>query len=356
MIPNSTGLIRVGLVGYGFAGKTFHAPLVQAVDGLSLIAVASSDAVKVHASLPAVTVRDNLESMIADDDIDLVIVATPNETHAPLSRMALEAGKHVVVDKPFALDLNEARDLLHLADQVNRNLWVFHNRRWDSDYLTVKAALEEGIVGRVVHFESKIDRFRPAVRDRWRERAQRGGGIWFDLGPHLIDQVLQIFGLPDSVNASLASQRDGALIDDWAHVILTYGERRVVLQGAMLVAGGSARFVVHGSGGSLVKLKADQQEPQLLTGMRPGEHGWGSDPDALAVYGPDGERSIPATPGDQRRFYELVAEALRGNRAGPVRPIEALAVMAVIEAGMISASNGVTVPLSLTDDECAAWG
>ena len=348
--------IRVGLVGYGFAGKTFHAPLVQAVDSLSLVAIASHDAGKVHADLPDMVVHHDLERMIADDGIDLVIVATPNDTHAPLARMALEAGKHVVVDKPFALDLAEARDLTRTAERMNRKLWVFHNRRWDSDYLTVKAAIEGGTIGRIVHFESKIDRFRPEVRDRWRERAEPGGGIWFDLGPHLIDQALQLFGLPDRVIASIATQRDGALVDDWAHVILTYGENRVVLQAAMLVAGGSSRFVVHGTGGSLVKHMADQQERQILAGMRPGEDGWGTDADALIVHGADSERSVPATPGDQRRFYKLVAEALQGNGPGPIRPIEALAVMAVIEAGVTSARDGVAAPLPLTDKERATWG
>ena len=356
MTQNAPAPIRVGLVGYGFAGKTFHAPLVRAVDGLSLLAVASRDAGKVHADLPEVAVHQNLEKMIAGEDIDLVIVATPNDTHAPLSRMALEAGKHVVVDKPFALDLTEARELVRTAERMNRNLWVFHNRRWDSDYRTVRAAIDGGAIGRIVHFESKIDRFRPKVRDRWRERAVPGGGIWFDLGPHLIDQALQLFGLPDRVIASIANQRDGSLIDDWAHVILTYGQRRVVLQAAMLVAGGSARFVVHGSGGSIVKLKADQQEAQLLAGMQPGEDGWGADSDALTVFDAQGERSVLATPGDQRRFYELVAEALQGKGTGPVRPIEALAVMAVIEAGIVSARDGLAAPLPLTDEERAAWG
>jgi predicted dehydrogenase len=351
-----TDPIRVGLVGYGFASKTFHAPLVQAVDGLSLVAVVSRDADKVHADLSDVVVHPSLERMIADDIVDLVIVATPNDTHAPLSRIALETGKHVVVDKPFALDLAEARDLVRIAERADRNLWVFHNRRWDSDYLTVKAAIEGGAIGRVTHFESKIDRFRPEVRDRWREHADPGGGIWFDLGPHLIDQALQLFGLPDRVIASLASQRDGSRIDDWAHVILTYGERRVVLQGAMLAAGGSARFIVHGTGGSLVKLKVDQQEAQLIAGMRPGQHGWGSDADPLIIYSAGGEQSIPSTLGDQRRFYDLVGEALRGDGFGPVRPIEALAVMAVIEAGVVSARDGVAMPLSLTDDELKAWG
>ncbi|HEX8029311.1 MAG TPA: oxidoreductase [Vicinamibacterales bacterium] len=347
--------IRVGLIGYGFAGKTFHAPLVRAIEGLSLVAVASSDAAKVHADLPDVTVYPYPDALIAAADIDMIIVATPNDTHAPFSRAALEAGKHVVVDKPFALDLVEARELVRTSERVGQNLWVFHNRRWDSDYLSVKSAIEAGAVGRVVHFESKIDRFRPEVRDRWRERAEAGAGLWFDLGPHLIDQALQLFGLPDSVIASTAKQRDGSLTDDWAHVILTYGERRVILQGAMLVAGGSARFVVHGTAGTLVKRHADQQEAQLLRGIVPGEPGWGEDADSVVVHLREATHSIAASVGDQREFYRLVREALLNGGDGPVRPVEALAVMAVIEAGAASARHGRAMPLPLTDEERAAW-
>jgi len=339
-------VIRVGLIGHGLAGAVFHEPLIEACHRLELAAVLTSHEHPMRAR--------SLDELL--DRSDLVVVASPNQTHFPLASAALDRGKHVVVDKPFALDLAEARDLVRTAEQADRQLWVFHNRRWDSDYLTIKAAIEGGIIGRVTHFESKIDRFRPEVRDRWRERADPGGGIWFDLGPHLIDQALQLFGLPDRVIASVASQRDGSHIDDWAHVILTYGERRVVLQGAMLAAGGSARFVVHGTGGSLVKLKVDQQETQLIAGMRPGEHDWGSDADPLAIYGPQGEQSIPSTPGDQRRFYELVVNALQCDGLGPVRPIEALAVMAVIEAGVVSARDGVAMPLSLTDEDRTVWG
>ncbi|GAB7552451.1 oxidoreductase [Novosphingobium sp. 11B] len=348
--------IRVGLLGYGFAGKTFHAPLIAACDGLVLHAVASRDAGKVHADFPGVTVHAAPEALIADDTVDLVVVATPNDTHAPLARTALEAGRHVVVDKPFALDLQEARGLVALAETTGRHLQVFHNRRWDSDFLTVRRAIEDGAIGRVTHFESRIDRFRPQVRDRWRENAAPGAGVWFDLGPHMVDQALALFGLPDSVTASVAIQRDGAQVDDWAHAVLEYGQLRVVVHAGMLVAGGSARFTVHGTGGSAVKLKADGQEVQLLAGLRPGAPGWGEDADALVVYDGSGEpRSIPATPGDQRGFYTAVAAALAGDALPPVRPIEALAVMAVLEAGAASAREGRSMPLPLTPEERAAW-
>ncbi|MFT4057105.1 MAG: oxidoreductase [Novosphingobium sp.] len=354
-MDTSTRPIRVGLLGYGFAGKTFHAPLIDACDGLSLHAVTSRDAGKVHADYAGVNVHPTPEALLRDEAIDLVVVATPNDTHAPLARMALEAGRHVVVDKPFALDLAEARGLVALAKATGRHLQVFHNRRWDSDFLTIRHAIESGLLGRVTHFESRIDRFRPQVRDRWRERAAPGAGVWFDLGPHMVDQALALFGLPDRVTASLAIQRDGAQADDWAHAILDYGERRVVIHAGMLVAGGSARFTVHGTGGSAVKLKADGQEAQLIAGMRPGDPGWGEDEDALTLYAGGSERAVPATSGDQRGFYTAVAAALAGEAPPPVRPIEALAVMAVLEAGAASAREGRAMPLPLDPEERATW-
>ncbi|PNU06755.1 oxidoreductase [Novosphingobium guangzhouense] len=347
---------RVGLLGYGFAGKTFHAPLIAACESLSLHAVASRDAAKVHADFPDATVYRAPEDLIADDMIDLVVIATPNDTHAPLARAALEAGRDVVVDKPFALNLEEARGLIALAKARGRQLQVFHNRRWDSDFLTIRRAIESGLLRRVTHFESRIDRFRPQVRDRWREHAVPGAGIWFDLGPHMVDQALALFGLPDSVTASIATQRDGAQIDDWAHAVLNYGERRVIIHAGMLVAGGSARFTVHGTGGSAVKAKADGQEAQLLSGIRPGAPGWGEDADDLIFFSGSGEpRTIAATAGDQRGFYTAVASALAGEGPLPVRPIEALAVMAVLEAGAASARDGCTMQLPLTPDERALW-
>lgn len=334
-------MIRVGLIGYGFAGKTFHAPLIGAEAGLDLVAVASSDAAKVHADWPGVAVFGDPIELATSDSVDLVVVASPNDTHAPLARAALLAGKHVVVDKPFTLDMAEARDLIAVAEAEGRLLSVFHNRRWDSDYLSVKSAIDDGLVGRVAHFESHIDRFRPEVRQRWREGAGPGSGIWFDLGPHLVDQALQLFGMPARVTASLAQLRGGAVTDDWAHVVLDYDARRVVLHASMLVAGGSPRFMVHGDAGSVVKRAADGQERQLLAGMTPGAEGWGTDDDALVVYDREGvAREVAATSGDQRRYYAGIAAAIADGAPNPVPPGKALAVMAVIEAAARSAARG----------------
>lgn len=348
--------VRVGLIGYGYSGKTFHAPLIMAVPGLLLSAVASSDPEKVHADMPGMAVSADPLSLCTSESVDLVVIATPNASHAPLARAALTAGKHVVVDKPFTIDLAEARELIALSKSRALTLSVFHNRRWDSDFLTVRQAICDGLVGSVSHFESHFDRFRPQVRERWRERGGPGSGILFDLGPHLIDQTLQLFGLPDRIQANLAQQRAGARADDWAHLILEFGERRAVLHAEMLAAGGTSRFIVHGDAGSAVKRLADQQEKQLLGGMRPGAAGWGEDADPLLVYDYNGmSRTVPATPGDQRRYYAGIVAVLNGSVADTVTPIQALAVMAVIEAAFDSSRLHKSIALPLTVDERSAW-
>ena len=341
----SAAPIRVGLIGYGYAGRVFHAPLIAATEGIELVAVASSRAEAVREALGDVAVAPTPEALIARDDVELVVVATPNDTHAPLALAALAGGKHVVVDKPFALSLDEAAPVVAAAQRAGRVLAVFHNRRFDSDFLSVQAAIARGDLGEVGHFESHFDRFRPQVRDRWRERAGGGGGIWYDLGPHLIDQALQLFGVPEAVEASLATLRPGAVADDWAHAILHYPGKRVILHTSMLVAGGSARFTVHGTAGSLVKQRGDQQEAQLLAGMTPGAPGWGEDDDPLVLHDGEGSRAVPWVAGDQRAFYRGVVDAIRGVGANPVPPGEALAVMAVIEAGLRSSAEQRVVPL-----------
>lgn len=340
----SAAPIRVGLIGYGYAGRVFHAPLIAATDGIELVAVASSRAEAVREALGDVAVAPTPEALIARDDIELVVVATPNDTHASLALAALAGGKHVVVDKPFALSLDEAAPVVAAAERAGRVLAVFHNRRFDSDFLSVQAAIARGDVGEVVHFESHFDRYRPQVRDRWRERAGGGGGIWYDLGPHLIDQALQLFGMPEAVEASIATLRPGAVADDWAHAILHYAGKRVTLHASMLVAGGSARFTVHGTAGSLVKERGDQQEAQLLAGMTPGALGWGEDDHPLVLHDGEGSRALPLVAGDQRAFYRGVADAIRAVGANPVPPGEALAVMAVIEAGLRSSAEQRVVP------------
>ena len=344
--------LRVGLVGYGFAGRRFHAPLIAATPGLVLAAVASSQAEVVAADFPGATVMPDAGALIAVEDIDLIVLATPNVTHKPLARAALEAGKAVVVDKPFTPTLADARDLVALADERSALLSVFHNRRWDTDFLGVRAVIREGLLGRITQFESHMDRFRPDVRERWRERPGPGAGLWFDLGPHLVDQALQLFGLPNRIFADLAKQRTGAQVDDWAHVVLDYDPLRVILHCSSLVSGGVNRFTVHGTSGSAIKRGPDPQDGQIQAGMIPGAPGWGVDPDPITLWTGDGVTRDRAAPcGDRRAFYIGVRDAMRGTGSNPVPPSQAVAVMAVLEDAVRSASVGGFVPLSLTETE-----
>ena len=348
--------INVALIGYGFVGKTFHAPLIQSVPGLKLHVVSSGSEEKVKKDLPDVIVLDSPEAAIQHTDIDLVVIASPNATHAPLAKLALNAGKHVVVDKPFTLDLEEARELAALAQEKKLLLSVFQNRRWDTDYLGVKKVIDSGAIGQVKHFESHIDRFRPEVRDRWREHDIPGSGLWFDIGPHVIDQALQLFGLPETVAGDIAVLRHGGKSNDWAHVTLSYPEHKVILHASMLAAGGVSRFTVHGDKGSVVKPKADQQEAQLIAGIEPGSATWGEDQDDLMVFDSNLQVTSFKTPkGDQRQYYIQVRDALAGKQANPVSPAQAIAVMAVLEAAVRSSETGSLQTLALSEAEAGAF-
>jgi predicted dehydrogenase len=332
--------LNVALVSYGYAGKIMHAPLIAATAGLELIAVGSSNPARVHADLPAVHVA-GYRDVVVRPDVDLVVIATPNDTHHELARLALSAGKHVVVDKPLAVALHEAHELRRLAQASGRLLSSCHFQRWSSDFLTVRRLVDDGRLGRVVHFESHYDRYRPEVPQRWRDLPGAGTGIWFDLGPHLLDQALQLFGPPQAVQAHLALLRTGAKAVDYFHVMLRYDGLRVILHGSNLVAGGSPRFVIHGTAASYVKHGSDPQEPALKRGERPGGPGWGRDELDGVLHEPGGRReTIPTVPGDWRVYYAGVRDAIVHQAPDPVPPDDAVAMMALLERGVHSAERG----------------
>lgn len=348
--------LRVALIGYGAAGRTFHAPLIRHAEGVELAVVATSRGDELGRDLPGVEAVATAQDAVARADIDLVVIASPNATHAPLAEAALRAGKHVVVDKPFALSVKDARALTALADATGKLLAVFQNRRWDSDFLGLQAMLRAGGIGRVTHFESRFDRFRPLVQDRWRERAEDGGGIWFDLGPHLVDQVLCVFGLPRRVGGRLARQRAGARADDWCEAWLDYGELQVTLSASVLVGGGMPRFAVHGTTGSWVKHGLDVQEDQLKAGIAPASADWGKDPQPARRYRGDGTvASEPLPAGHYQAFYAGVRDAICCGGANPVPAVQAIGIMAVLETVVEAAHCGSLLALALTAAECAAW-
>jgi predicted dehydrogenase len=348
MTQSNESPVRVGLIGYGYVGKTLHAPLIRSVPGLELTMVASSKPEAVRQDFPGAQVLRDPMAVAIHPDLDLIVIASPNDSHFPLSAAALQAGKHVVCDKPFTLTLAEAEALADLAQQHGKLLSVFHNRRWESEALATRAVIASGMLGEISLLEAHMDRYRPAVRKRWRESAGPGAGLWFDLGPHLIDQALQQFGMPETVFAQLAVQRDGGETDDWAHVVLAYKKTRVILHATLLAAGGGApRTVVHGTRGSWSKFGIDLQEAQLKEGMRPDAPGFGDDPDPGWFYEAPGAKPIPipAPAANQRDYYVAVLAAIRGVGANPVTPEEAVAVMAVLETCYHSAREGVALPV-----------
>jgi predicted dehydrogenase len=347
--------IRVALIGFGFVGKTFHAPLIQSVPGLELAVVSSRHPDTVRRDVPGAQVLADPEGAATHPDVDLVVIASPNETHVPLATVALNAGKHVVVDKPFTITLEEARGLGKLAQTRQRLLSVFQNRRWDSEFLGARAIIKEGRLGEVLHFESHIDRFRPEVQSRWREMAGPGAGLWYDLGPHLVDQTLRLFGLPGKVDAKLVKQRPGAQTDDWFHVLLDYGSLQAILHGSLVVAGGVPRMIIHGTRGTWLKYGLDTQEEQLRLGMVPGSDGWGEDPQHGLFYGGSDKKAIevPLPKGDQRQYYFGIRDAILSGAPNPVTPAQAIAVMAVLETAIQSSESGQVLSLPLTHQERA---
>lgn len=333
---NGQSAVNVALLGYGFAGKVFHAPLIRSVPGLHLSAIVSSRAAEIHQDLPEAAVMTSPDAVLADPSVDLIVVATPNDTHYDLAGRALAAGKHVVVDKPFTLTSAQAWDLVHQARDRGKLLSVYHNRRWDADFLTIRGLLARGELGEVMHFESHYDRYRPVVQHRWRESGAPGSGIWFDLGAHLVDQALVLFGAPDSVSGDLARQRAGATSVDYFHVLLRYGRMRVVLHGSTLVANAVRRFEIHGTEASFVKYGMDAQEDALRRGEVPGGEAWGVDPaDGVLTRWVDGirqDRPVAMLPGNYRAFYEGIRDAIANGGPNPVPPEQPAAVMQVLEA------------------------
>lgn len=272
-------------------------------------------------------------------------------SHFPLARAALLAGKAVIVDKPFTVTLSEAEELVLLARGRNALLSVFHNRRFDSDYLSVAAHIRAGRLGEEVEFISRYDRFDPTPRDRWREQgAKPGSGLWYDLGPHLVDQSLQLFGAPVAVSADMAALRGGADAVDFASVTLIYEQpaRRVLLHCTRVSALPGPRFEVHGLRGSIICADLDVQEDQLKAGMQPGAPGWGVSPKPLVwrdcSEAPPVTTEVARLPGDYTRYYAAVVEALRSGGPNPVPPEEALLVQRVIEAAIVSARERRVVP------------
>jgi predicted dehydrogenase len=344
-------MINVGLIGFGVAGRVFHAPVISAVPGLRLAAILQRSQRDAATLYPAARVVPTLDELLAVDEIRLIVIATSNTSHFDLARQCLMAGRDVVVDKPFTTSVREAEELVRIAREHRRLLTVFHNARWHGDFQTIRKLIGAGTLGRLVLYQAHFDRYRPELRPgAWRERDEPGSGVFFDLGPHLIDQAMLLFGTPEALTATIRIERDGAVVDDAFYVALHYGSLRVELRATMLAATAPGlAFAVHGVTGSYIKYGRDVQEEALRRGEVPTGDGWGSEPEGkwgslfTEKNGKVAAEPLPTETGDYRHYYENVRDAILGRAAIDVTPEQALNVMRALELARESSEKRCTI-------------
>ena len=355
--------IKALVIGFGLAGRVFHAPFISAVPGFRLTGIVQRHGDEAARAYPETKTLRSFDEAI-DSDADLIVVATPNETHFDLAKRCLEAGKHVVVDKPLAATSGEAMTLAKLAAEKKVILAPFHNRRWDGDFLTVKALLLQKAFGRLATYESHFDRYRPVPREgTWKEAGNPANGMLFDLGPHLVDQVLALFGSPEAITASVRADRDHSQVEDAFDITLHYPRMLAHCRATMIAADPSPRFHLHGTSGSYRKYGLDPQEPALVAGakvpklvsdgrskesdewLREDSAMWGlltlapnpGDPRTLVTH------EVETEPGDYRGFYVNVRDAIRGSGPLVVTPEDGYRTIRLLEMARESSLAGKTI-------------
>jgi scyllo-inositol 2-dehydrogenase (NADP+) len=352
--------IGVAVVGFGLGGRVFHAPFVSAVPGLRLEAIVQRKGDEASKAYPTARILRSTDEAFSDPAVQLVVVSTPNETHFALAKQALSAGKHVVIDKPFAATSAQAKELIELAASKGLIVAPFHNRRWDGDFLTVKKLLHENAVGRLVTFESHFDRFRPLPREAtWKESTDPANGLLFDLGPHLVDQALGLFGAPSFLTASVRHDRDVTGIEDAFDITLEYPRLLVHCRSSMLACDAAPRFLLHGTKGSFKKFGVDPQEPALIAGAKvprqgSGDHwleeaesAWGTltvapnqaDPGTLV------QTHIKTEPCDYRGYYANVRDAIHGVAKLEVSSEAGYQVIRLLEMARESSEAKCSLPV-----------
>jgi scyllo-inositol 2-dehydrogenase (NADP+) len=355
----SSSEIKTAVIGYGLAGRVFHAPFVSAVPGLKLEAIVQRKGHEAAKAYPGAQILRSVDEALKDASIQLIAVGTPNETHFDLAKQALVAGKHVVIDKPFAATSAEAAELKELAEKKGLVLAPFHNRRWDGDFLTVRKLLREDAVGRLVTFESHFDRFRPLPRENtWKESGNAANGLLMDLGPHLVDQALTLFGAPEGITASVRRDRDATDIEDAFEITLEYPRLRAHCRSSMLAADAAPRFLLHGVKGSYKKWGLDPQEPALVGGgkvPRMGEGEWLAEPESewgtltvapvLADPGNLTRTKVKTELGDYRLYYANVRDAINGVAKLEVTPEDGWRVIRLLEMARESWAVKKTLPV-----------
>ncbi len=348
--------IRAGIIGYGLAGSVFHAPLIAATDGIELAAIVSRDAERIRqarATYPGIAVFETAEELLDSGNVDVAVITTPNTTHAPIAHEAIARGIAVVVDKPLAVGVDEAATLIEAARAADVLLTVFQNRRWDGDFLTIAHLVAAGTLGKIARFESRFERWRPKLKGGWREssKSSEGGGLLFDLGPHIIDQALQLFGPVEWVYAEVDTTRPDATSDDDVFIALTHTSGvRSHLFASATAADLGPRFRLLGTQGAYVTYGLDVQEAALRAGGRPGP-GWGEVPQADwgVLTNVDGETSpLPTRAGQYQSFYAELVAAVRLQGPVPVDPTQPLEALRIIDAALVSSQTQKVVRMTPT--------
>ncbi len=354
MKTNENSAVKVGLIGFGMAGQSFHAPVIRGVPGLELACILERHGSLAQQKYANVRVARTLEALLSDAGIQLCVIATPNTSHFDLARRCLEAGRHVVIDKPFATTTQEAENLVELAARRKLLLSVYHNRRYDGDFGTIRQLIASGTLGEITEYEGRYDRFRPDPKpNAWRENALPGSGILFDLGPHVIDQALVLFGVPQGITARLLRQRRWSQVDDGFDVALEYPNFRALLRSRMLAYAPGPHYLIHGTKGSFVKYGMDPQEDPLRSGNVPDGPDWGADwgeePEAqwgTLTIPQDGKprvERVRTQKGDYRDFYANIRDAILGVSPLDVTPEQALRTMRALELAVLSDREKRTV-------------
>jgi len=345
-------MVRVGLIGFGLAGQAFHAPVIEGVQGMELACILERRGTLAHQKYPSVRVARSLDELLADKTIQLCVVGTPNDSHYEYAKACLLADRDVVVDKPFAPTLKESEELVRLAAERGRLITVYQDRRWDGDFATVKKLVQSGQLGTVVEYEARFDRFRLEQKENaWRERADKpGAGVLFDLGPHVIDQALVLFGEPRAITASAFCQRETSQVDDAFDVSLEYPRLRAMARARIIAYAPGPHFLIHGTKGSFVKYGMDPQEERLRSGSFPQGKDWGAnwgveDEKWWGTFSPVGEPSgkVKTERGDYRGFYANMRDAIEKKAPLEVTPEQALRTMRAVMLAHKSSKERRTV-------------
>jgi predicted dehydrogenase len=346
-------IIRTGLCAFGMSGKVFHAPFLSCLPGFVFAAVVERHAKKAQERYPGVISYDSVEAMLADDSLDLIVVNTPSGSHYGYAEKALQAGRHVVVEKPFTATAAEAAGLMRLAREQGRLLCVFQNRRWDSDFLTVRQVIGENLLGTLIETEIRYDRYRVELNAQKPHKEKPGPavGLLYDLGPHLVDEAIVLFGKPEAVSAIVRRHRPGSLVDDYFDLRLLYPGFTCILKSSLLAREPLPGYAVHGTLGSFIKSRADVQEARLQEGVSPCSPGWGEEPqDEWGLLhtekeGKEVRERYPSVPGDYRQFFLGLHAALTAGAPPPVPLADSLLNIRIIEAALAADAGRRVVSL-----------